>query len=283
VAELAHQGALGAQVLLDLAPRVDVPRAALIAAFVASDPEGDVLVERLEALPTQLALELVAELHPADALPWVSQVAREMAQHAPDALRVLATFDGSDPLRELLTFAPDRENEAWLERAWGEAVAHDPERLVALVEQLRGTADPSVLHRLLDQLVFCEDPRVVPAVLALCRGSLLSRDDRERAVLATGEIGDSAQVAALATFFGTLTRDDASLAAACLMAAHAIGDAGAAAQLLTEVRESKRQRLLRLVSRFRGRSRQSVSLFRIAHELRTCLPDHVATTGSLTQ
>jgi hypothetical protein len=77
----------------------------------------------------------------------------------------------------------------------------------------------------------------------------------------------------LSELFGSLAREDKHIAAACLIALQRAGGEAAVEELLQKASDSKRQRLLALVTRENRREGQMVILFRLAAEIESLLPE----------
>ena len=180
----------------------------------------------------EFLLRAVARLRPAEALAWVDDLCRAPGAD-PEAARVLASFDGDAAAAALLDLcASGRVRDEDVPELWQLALGRGPDRFETLAHEQCALADRLVLRRYLDLLVLAEHADAVPAILVLAGSPDLGAEDRERAILVAGEVGEERHVMALAELFTQLDRTERELAAACLFAAYTIGGPEAARTVL---------------------------------------------------
>lgn len=279
---LARCGDAGLDALVDLAGHRLFSDDLVLSELAGAENASAWLVETIEREPSERDLRLLLNaagiLHPAEVQAWVEELcwSRRWASEAMDAL---ASFDGTPATCDCagvlatlldLSFGLGEEDEGFL-RAWKRAVERDPERLARFAQDRLDASAKSEARRYLELLVVSERAEAVPAILTLAASSQLGDEDRERAVLAAGELGGAQHLSHIARLFAGLERDQSELAAACLFAAHSMSESEGIEVLLAGLPERKRERILALFRSADMRRGSAVILFKLAREIEPVL------------
>jgi hypothetical protein len=218
---------LAARTLLELATHPLLDRAAVLDAFARAPGADRLLVEATgsarDSEREALLLEAVARVAPAECFDWVARRARSPRLEGL-AFAALAAYPGEEAVCTLLELRPSsrRGDEASYLAAWRKALEIDSTRAVAVARNPYIVADPPSGRRLLEVLVASQSKAAVPALIALARRGEIDEDDRERALLAAGEVGGGDDLGELARFLEGLPSSEKRLAAASIWAGHAL-------------------------------------------------------------
>jgi len=248
---LAECGPEGARSLFTLAGDGRIPKQVLASAFARAEGAGEVLGAILETRRARrqehFLLLAIEELAFEEAFEWVRGRAW-YGERRGLAARVLAGFGGVEPLAALLELDEARRVGAEeLAHAWRVAVEGSGERVLARARAEIAGADRRATRRYLDWLVISGRAEAVPALVELAVGGALDDAERERALLAAGELGGEAHVPLLATVLTQLAGHDRDLAAASLLVLHRLGGAQAVTDALPGADPAALRRVLELL------------------------------------
>ncbi len=264
-----------AELLFSLADHPLLDRTTVLDAFARCEGANEHLVQAVRSSRSgvddpgdELLLGAIARLTPPESFEWVLRRARS-AKNPAAALHALACYPGTDAALALLDLRStgSRADEAAQIEAWRTALELDPVRFEELSADELSIRDPAELRRLLESLVLCEHPSAVPALIALARRSVLADDDRERAVLAAGELGSTQDLPSLAALLAELDGRETRLAAAVVWSAFSLDGAEGVRALLGESEPIVLARLLERLSAPHARSRPTSTLFQLARAL----------------
>lgn len=273
---LAGCGTAGARALLELGqhPLVRMDRA--LRTFAACPEAEEVLVAALDPrerdrIGPRTLLAAIELLRPDDAWRWL----RDQAWHGPErgrAAYVLAAYPGARPVDALLELALTRRvasND--LLAAFRRAIEVEPPRMTELALLIGDRDDPRQAERYLEWLVLAHRPAGVAAMLALVEHGDLGDQERERALLAAGEIGSANEAPLVAALFARLDAADRELAAAALISLHRLGGADAARVALDELHDEPRAEILLLLADAMRDSATTSALYRLERALEPLL------------
>jgi len=244
---------------------------------LAERPEaGEYLASTLTdegpSYPESVRLDVTERLGWRAALPWLEETCHRGGQPE-QALQVLAALDGVDVVDSLIhvrrAFGP-----ASFARAWHRAIEHDSERFTEYAWRVVEGGGRAELDTYLELLLALAPARVVSAICAVSSSPMLADDNRERALLIAGELGQRADLDVLRKTFDLLEHDDSNLAAACLWSARQMGgliDDASVQSWLESTSALQRRRVLELLPEDPLSGDGALRRFRLARELEPIL------------
>ena len=263
--------------LLRLARDDHAPLPDVLAALRGAPGAGKVLGELIAAgerrFEPELLLEVLAELRPAAALPWIEERAAERRTREP-ALACITAYRDADGLGVLVRLrANGRLRGELIVEAAADLITAAPEAAVDLARRQgedEGRSASSALLSLLMEVEVESPESIGEALIALAFSRALSDDERLLAALAIGELGTEDCMPSLIEGMGALPAGKERLAAACLVSANALGgeDAvGAALVTVGALSTRNEERVLALLAERQAKDQPAVTLYKVAREL----------------
>ncbi|MEM7306832.1 MAG: zf-HC2 domain-containing protein [Planctomycetota bacterium] len=260
--------------LLRLAEREILPRSRVLGllqnTYGAGEELSRLVVSGRAGADEELLLDALARVRPPAALPWIEARATERGTRE-QALACLAAFREPEALEILVRLrASGRARPELVLEATSELLAEAPAAGVELARRWNDAGDRLACSELAGVLLELAAPQAVPALSALVLSPALDDDERQWAAVAVGELGARADAGAMAEAVRSLGAGEERIAAACLLAACALGGADLAADALDALGPLSGRAETRLVALFDEAEREgtrAATLYRVAREL----------------
>lgn len=273
---LARLGPAGVPPLLRVGSDATLTRAEVVDALARTDGAADAVAEfvitRPRGIEADLALDAVAALQPARALPLLERRCLEERELRPQALETIARYGGQPGLEILVRLAASgRIPRAEIEPPILETLAGDRDagRAVVLDADRDGRRGEIAAF----QRILSDSPGQggAPALVALGGSKLLPSSDRRWCVLLAGETGLASDADLVADLFRRVRPSEKDIRAACLIAIRSLAGLEGLERFLESLPPRVAERVLALLAAQEAKERPASTVSRLARELEDAL------------